>query len=132
MLKHEDNERLTRVGPGTPAGELFRRYWQPALLSEELPEADGAPVRVRLLGEDLLAFRDSDGRVGLVDSLCPHRRAPLFYGRNEECGIRCAYHGWKFDVDGNCADLPTEPPGSPMQKNIKILSYPTVERGGIL
>ncbi|MCC2095501.1 MAG: Rieske 2Fe-2S domain-containing protein, partial [Hyphomicrobiales bacterium] len=83
MLKQEDNERLVRVGPGTPGGELFRRYWQPAGLSEELPEADGAPLRVRLLGEDLLAFRDSEGKVGLVDAYCPHRRAPMFFGRNE-------------------------------------------------
>ena len=97
MLKPEENERLTRVGPGTPVGTLFRRYWLPALLSSELPEHDGAPVRVRLLGEDLVAFRDSTGKVGLVDAFCPHRRAPMFFGRNEECGLRCVYHGWKFD-----------------------------------
>jgi phthalate 4,5-dioxygenase oxygenase subunit len=83
MLKAEDNERVTRVGRGTPMGELFRRYWIPAALSEELPEKDGDPVRVRLLGEDLLAFRDTDGLVGLVDAYCPHRRAPMFFGRNE-------------------------------------------------
>ena len=132
MLKHEDNERLVRVGRGTPAGELFRRYWQPALLSAELPEPDGAPVRVRLLGEDLLAFRDSSGRVGLVDALCPHRRAPLFFGRNEEGGIRCVYHGWKFSADGECLDLPSEPAGSPMKARIAIKSYPTLERGGVV
>ncbi|MBT5178539.1 MAG: Rieske 2Fe-2S domain-containing protein, partial [Rhodospirillaceae bacterium] len=97
MLRAEENERLVRVGAGTPAGELFRRYWQPALLSEEVPEIDSAPVRVRLLGEDLVAFRDTEGQVGLVDAFCPHRRAPMFYGRNEECGLRCVYHGWKFD-----------------------------------
>jgi phthalate 4,5-dioxygenase len=132
MLRHEDSERLVRVGPGTPAGELFRRYWQPALLSEELPERDGAPVRVRLLSENLIAFRDTGGRVGLVDAYCPHRRAPLFYGRNEDCGLRCVYHGWKFDVDGSCADLPTDPANAVMKANTKIKAYPTVERGGIV
>jgi len=132
MLKHEDNERLCRVGPGTPGGTLMRRYWQPACLSAELPEPDGAPVRVRLLGEDLLAFRDSDGRVGLVDAFCPHRRAPLFFGRNEECGLRCVYHGWKFDVAGNCVDLPSEPADSPMKAGIKLTAYPTAERGGVV
>src|SRR5215469_5348890 len=132
MLKREDNERLCRVGPGTPGGAMMRRYWQPAALSRELPEKDGAPIRVRLLGEDLLAFRDSNGKVGLVEAFCPHRRAPLFYGRNEECGIRCAYHGWKFDVAGNCVDLPSEPAESPMKNGIKITAYPTVERGGVV
>lgn len=132
MLSREDNERLVRVGAGTPAGELFRRYWQPACLSIELPEPDGAPIRVRLLGEDLIAFRDSNGRVGLVDAFCPHRRAPLFFGRNEECGLRCVYHGWKFDVDGHCVDLPSEPESSPMKKTIKITAYPTVEKAGIV
>jgi nitrite reductase/ring-hydroxylating ferredoxin subunit len=132
MLSREDNERLVRVGRGTPAGELFRRYWQPACLATELPEADGAPIRVRLLGENLLAFRDSNGRVGLVDAYCPHRRAPLFFGRNEECGIRCVYHGWKFDVDGNCVDLPSEPETSPMKATIKLTAYPVVEKAGII
>jgi len=132
MLSHADNERLVRVGPGTPAGALFRRYWQPACLSVELPEPDGAPVRVRLLGEDLIAFRDSDGKVGLVDAFCPHRRAPLFFGRNEECGLRCVYHGWKFDVAGNCVDLPSEPEGSPMKANIKLAAYPTYEKAGVV
>ena len=132
MLRREDSERLVRVGAGTPAGELFRRYWQPALLSTEIAERDGAPVRVRLLGEDLLAFRDTNGRVGLVDAYCPHRRAPLFYGRNEECGLRCVYHGWKFDVAGHCVDLPSEPATSPMKAGTKIKAYPTVERGGVV
>jgi phenylpropionate dioxygenase-like ring-hydroxylating dioxygenase large terminal subunit len=132
MLKHEDNERLVRVGPGTPTGELFRRYWQPALLSSELPEKDGAPVRVRILGEDLIAFRDTEGRVGLVDAFCPHRRAPMFYGRNEDCGLRCVYHGWKFDVTGQCVDLPTEPPDSRMKANVKIKSYPVIEKGALV
>src|SRR6516225_9353051 len=129
MLKPEDNERLVRVGPGKPAGELMRRYRQPALLCEELPENDCAPVRVRLLGEDLIAFRDTSGRIGLVDAYCPHRRAALFFGRNEECGLRCVYHGWKFDAAGNCVDLPSEPAASPMKTSIRITAYPTVERG---
>ncbi|MSQ52066.1 MAG: aromatic ring-hydroxylating dioxygenase subunit alpha [Betaproteobacteria bacterium] len=132
MLSIEDNERLVRVGRRTPAGELFRRYWQPALLSSEVTEPDGAPVRVRLLGEDLIAYRDTGGRVGLVDAFCPHRRAPLFFGRNEENGIRCVYHGWKFSADGKCVDLPSEPASSRMINTITIKAYPTVERGGIV
>ncbi|HKT17285.1 MAG TPA: Rieske 2Fe-2S domain-containing protein, partial [Stellaceae bacterium] len=132
MLSHADNQRLVRVGQGTPAGALFRRYWQPACLSIELPEPDGAPVRIRLLGEDLIAFRDSNGKVGLVEAYCPHRRAPLFFGRNEECGLRCVYHGWKFDVEGNCVDLPSEPEGSPMKAGIKLAAYPTYERAGVV
>jgi phthalate 4,5-dioxygenase len=132
MLSAEDNERLTRVSPGTPMGKLMRRYWQPALLSSELPEPDCAPVRVRLLGEDLIGFRDTLGRVGLVDAYCPHRRAPLFFGRNEECGLRCVYHGWKFDADGNCVELPTEPSSSKMKDHIKIKAYPTYEKAGVI
>ncbi|MEA2907308.1 MAG: phthalate 4,5-dioxygenase [Alphaproteobacteria bacterium] len=132
MLKPEDNERLVRVGPGTPAGTLMRRYWQAALLADELPERDGPPVRVRLLCEDLIAFRDTNGRIGLVEAYCPHRRAALFFGRNEECGLRCAYHGWKFDVDGNCVDMPSEPAGAPMKDKVRLQSYPTVERGGVV
>jgi phenylpropionate dioxygenase-like ring-hydroxylating dioxygenase large terminal subunit len=132
MLKPADNERLIRVGPGTPGGELMRRYWQPACLSSELPEPDCPPVRARLLGEDLLAFRDSDGTVGLVDAYCPHRRAPLFFGRNEECGIRCVYHGWKFDRQGVCTDMPSEPAGSPLQAKVRLKAYPTFERGGVV
>lgn len=132
MVSREENERLTRVGPGTAAGNLFRRYWQPALLTSELPEKDGAPKRVRLLGEDLIAFRDSHGTVGLVDAYCPHRRAPLFFGRNEECGIRCVYHGWKFDADGKCVDLPSETENSPMKATVRLKSYPTVEKAGIV
>jgi phenylpropionate dioxygenase-like ring-hydroxylating dioxygenase large terminal subunit len=132
MLSHEDNERLVRVGRGQPAGELFRRYWQPALLSSELPSNDCPPVRVRLLGENLIAFRDTVGRVGLLDAYCPHRRAPLFFGRNEECGLRCVYHGWKFDADGNCVEVPTEPSSSAIASRIKITAYPTHECGGVV
>ena len=101
MLSAADNELMTRVGPGTPVGELIRQYWLPALMSVELPDQDSDPVRVRLLCEDLIAFRDTDGNVGLIDNYCPHRRASLFFGRNEECGLRCVYHGWKFDVNGD-------------------------------
>jgi nitrite reductase/ring-hydroxylating ferredoxin subunit len=132
VLKPQDNERITRVGPGTPMGELQRRYWIPAALSSELPEKDGAPIRVRLLCEDLVAFRDSEGVVGLVDAYCPHRRAPMFFGRNEECGLRCVYHGWKFDRDGACVDMPSEPPDSLFKSKVTIKSYPTWEGGGIV
>src|SRR5437764_239809 len=109
MLKQEDNELITRVGPGTPMGTLMREYWVPALLSSELPGPDCNPVRVLLLGEKLIAFRDSQGQVGLLDNNCPHRGASLFFARNEECGLRCVYHGWKFGVDGQCLDMPNEP-----------------------
>ena len=108
MLSAEDNEILTRVGPGTQMGNLLRRYWIPACLSAEIAEPDGPPARVRLLGEDLVAFRDTDGRVGLIEEQCPHRGASLFYGRNEGCGLRCTYHGWKFDVTGQCVDQRSE------------------------
>lgn len=113
-------------------GRLLRRYWQPACLSSELPERDGAPLRVRLLCEDLIAFRDSEDGVGLVDAFCPHRRAPLFFGRNEECGLRCVYHGWKFDRHGACVDMPSEPAGTSLQAKVRLTAYPTAERGGII
>src|SRR5487761_622448 len=112
MLSKEDNDLLTRVGPGTPMGDLLRQYWLPLLLSFELPERDGAPLRVRLLGENLIAYRDTDNRVGLLADNCSHRGASLFYGRNEESGLRCVYHGWKYDVAGDCVDMPNEPPES--------------------
>jgi len=127
MLSKVDNEFLTRSGPGTPMGDLLRRFWMPALLSEELPEHDGPPKKIRLMGEDLLAFRQTDGRVGIVEPHCPHRGANLYYGRNEDCGLRCAFHGWKFDIDGNCVDLPTSPPESAYKDTIKLLAYPTRE-----
>ena len=132
MLSREDNERITRVGRGTPMGSTMRRYWIPALLARELAEADGAPVRVRLLGEDLIAFRDTEGRVGLLDEFCPHRRTSLFFGRNEECGLRCVYHGWKFDVDGRCVDMMNEPPDKQFTDKVFIASYPTLEAGGVI
>jgi len=132
MLTAEMNELLTRVGPGTRMGELFRRYWLPAVLSEEVPEPDGPPVRVRLLGEDLVAFRDSTGMVGLIGAHCPHRQAPMFFARNEECGLRCVYHGWKFDAAGNCVDMPSEPPESIFKTKVNIDAYPTWEGGGLV
>ena len=109
MLTLQENELLTRTGPGTPMGQVMRRYWVPALLSWELPGPDCPPIRVRLLGESLVAFRDTNGRIGFLDEFCPHRGTSLWLGRNEECGLRCVYHGWKFDVDGNCVDQMNEP-----------------------
>lgn len=132
MLNASDNTLLTHTGQGTPMGELFRRFWHPVLLTEELPEADGTPMRLRVLREDLVAFRDSHGTVGIVDAFCPHRRAGMFFGRNEECGLRCVYHGWKFDVQGNCVDMPTEPATSTFKDKVKIKAYPTVEYGGCI
>ncbi len=127
MLSRADNEFLTQSGKGTPMGELMRRFWMPALLGEELPDRDGPPKKIKILGEDLLAFRDSEGRVGIVEPHCPHRGANLYFGRNEECGLRCAYHGWKFDVEGRCVDLPTSPPDSSYKDTIRLLAYPTRE-----
>ncbi|MBI3514561.1 MAG: Rieske 2Fe-2S domain-containing protein [Proteobacteria bacterium] len=132
MLSREDNELLTRVGAGTPMGDTLRLYWLPALIASEVAEPDGPPVRVRLLGEDLVAFRDSDGRIGLLDEFCPHRRASLFFGRNEECGLRCVYHGWKFDVQGRCIDQMNEPADSQFGHKVHIGAYPTVELGGVV
>jgi len=111
---------------------LFRRYWQPALLAWELPEPDCAPVRVKLLGELLVAFRDTSGRLGLIDEFCAHRGVSLWFGRNEENGIRCPYHGWKYDVSGQCVDLPSEPEESGVRKGIRLKSYPAIERGGVV
>ncbi len=132
MLSPEDNELITRVGPGTPMGALFRQYWLPTLLASELPEPDCPPIKVRLLGEDLVAFRDSDGRVGMLRANCPHRGASLFFGRNEEQGLRCVYHGWKFDLTGQCVDMPSEPPESTFKQRIRATAYPCVERGGVI
>jgi phenylpropionate dioxygenase-like ring-hydroxylating dioxygenase large terminal subunit len=132
MLRAEQNAFVTQTGPNTPMGNMFRRYWIPALLSEELPENDCPPVRVQLLSERLLAFRDSEGRLGLIDEFCAHRGVSLWFGRNEQCGIRCAYHGWKFDVTGHCVDVPSEPEASGFRKKIKLKSYPLIERGGVL
>lgn len=123
---------LTQVDADTPTGRLMRSYWQPVLLSAELPEPDGAPARVRLLGEDLIAFRDTSGSVGLVGTHCPHRGASLFFGRNEQHGLRCIYHGWKFDRTGRCLDMPNEPPESGFKDRVRHLAYQCEERGGIV
>ena len=131
MLTHEDNELLVRVGPQAPMGRLMRLYWIPFLLSRDVP-ADGQPYRVRLLGEDLVAFRDSAGRAGLVDQACPHRGAPMVFGRNEHGGLRCVYHGWKFGVDGRCHEMPAEPANTPMVNKVRIKAYPVQERNGVL
>lgn len=131
-MTREENETLTRTGPGTPMGEVLRRYWMPAALSWELPEPDCPPIRVKLLGEKLVAFRDTQGRVGLLDEFCAHRRASLFLGRNEEGGLRCVYHGWKYDIAGNCLDQPNEPPESNFKQKIHLKAYPTVELGGVV
>ncbi len=132
MLSAADNELVTRIGPGTPMGDVMRRYWIPAMLSEELQEPDGIPVRVRLVGEDLIAFRDSDGKIGLLGNHCPHRGASLFFGRNEESGLRCVYHGWKYDVSGACVDMPNEPPESNFKHKIQHTAYPCQEKGGVI
>ena len=132
MLTHEENELLCRVEGAAPMGAMMRRYWLPALMSEEIAEPDGAPVAVKLLGEELVAFRDTDGRVGVLGEHCPHRRASLALGRNEECGLRCLYHGWKMDVDGNVLEMPSEPAGSRMIEKVKHTAYPTRESGGLV
>ena len=132
VLTQDENELLTRTGAGTPMGEVMRRYWIPVLLCSELPEPDCPPVRVRLLGEQLVAFRDSGGRIGLLGEFCPHRGASLFLGRNEEHGLRCVFHGWKFDVNGSCLDMMNEPPCSEYKLKIKTTSYPVLEQGGLV
>jgi phenylpropionate dioxygenase-like ring-hydroxylating dioxygenase large terminal subunit len=124
MLSLQDNELLTRVGPGTPMGNLMREYWVPALPSSEFPGPDSPPKRMRLLGENLIMFRDSNGDVGCVVESCPHRGASLFFGRNEEAGLRCVYHGWKFDVTGACVDMPSEPVESNFKNKVRVKGYP--------
>jgi phenylpropionate dioxygenase-like ring-hydroxylating dioxygenase large terminal subunit len=123
MLTREDNELLTRVGRGTAMGNLLRRYWMPVLLSSEVAEPDSPPVRTRILGEDLVAFRDTNGDVGLFVQACPHRGASLFFGRNEEAGLRCVYHGWKFDATGACVDMPSEPAESNFKSKVWVTVY---------
>src|SRR5438067_10627567 len=138
MLSRAENEYLCRIGPGTPMGNLMRQYWLPAIRSDELPSPDCDPLRVMLLGEQLIAFRDTNGSVGLIQNNCPHRAASLFFGRNEEAGIRCVYHGWKFDVTGQCVDMPNEPTlkrGAPAESDFKhkvrAVAYPTAEKAGV-
>ncbi len=130
MLSREENELLTRTGPGTPLGDVMRRYWIPALLSWELADPDGPPARVTLLGEQLVAFRDTHGRIGVLDDFCAHRGVSLWLGRNEEDGLRCVYHGWKYDVDGNCVDQMNEP--QDFKDKVHMKAYPTIELGGII
>ena len=132
MLTHEENKLVTSTGPGTPMGETMRRYWIPALLSSELPEPDCPPVRVQLLGEKLVGFRDTQGRIGLLDEFCPHRLVSLWLGRNEESGLRCVYHGWKFDVTGACVEQMNEPAECSFAHKIRTTAYPAVELGGII
>ena len=132
MIRSEENEYLTRSGPETPMGDLFRSYWIPALLASELPEPDCAPVRVSLLSERLIAFKDTDGKIGLMDEFCAHRGVSLWFGRNEEGGLRCPYHGWKYDTSGQCIEVPSEPISSGYCERIKLRAYPCVELGGVI
>jgi len=132
MLTLDENEILTRVGPGTLMGNLLRRFWVPAYLSLEVPEPDSPPVRVKILGEDLVGFRDSAGETGLFVQACPHRGASLFFGRNEEAGLRCVYHGWKFEVSGVCVDMPSEPVESNFKSKVRVRAYPTHEWNGFV
>ncbi|HVH73916.1 MAG TPA: Rieske 2Fe-2S domain-containing protein [Stellaceae bacterium] len=130
-MKERESEELTRVGPGTVMGQLFRQYWLPAAMSSELV-ADGPPMRLVLLGERLIAFRDTSGRVGVMDHRCPHRCASLFLGRNEEGGLRCVYHGWKFDTQGRCLDMPSVPAHQDFRDKVRAKAYRAAERNGIL
>jgi phthalate 4,5-dioxygenase len=132
MLTKEDNDLITKCGPGTPMGNLMRQYWIPAMLSSELPTPDCAPIRVRLLNENLIAFRVTSGKVGLIEDYCPHRGASMFFARNAEDGLRCVYHGWKFDVTGRCTDIMTEPEGSTLKEKVRTTAYPTEERNGLV
>jgi phenylpropionate dioxygenase-like ring-hydroxylating dioxygenase large terminal subunit len=133
MISAEQNDLMTRVGPDTPAGALLRRYWQPAALVDEFQANDERPLRpVRLLGQDMVLFRDAQGRYGLIDRACPHRGADLAFGRLEDGGLRCAFHGWLFDVDGRCLETPAEPAGSRLCEHIRQRSYPVVEKAGVL
>ncbi|MFN2644954.1 MAG: Rieske 2Fe-2S domain-containing protein [Burkholderiales bacterium] len=132
MLTREQNELLCLVEGDAPMGGIMRRHWLPVCLSEEVAEADGSPVKSRLVGEDLVVFRDSKGKLGVLAEHCPHRGASLVFGRNEECGLRCLYHGWKFDVEGNILEMSAEPDGSALMKSLKQKSYPVHEAGGFV
>jgi phthalate 4,5-dioxygenase oxygenase subunit len=132
MLSVEDNELVINTDKGTPMGELFRRFWLPVALSEELPGPDCVPIKLKIMNEDLIAYRDTDGKVGLIDAFCPHRGAPMFFARNEESGIRCVYHGWKFDTTGACVDLPNSPEGDTFMHKVTIDAYPCREAAGIV
>ncbi len=133
MITLDENNLLCLVEGETAMGKIMRQHWIPACMSEEVVEPDGKPVRVRLLGEDLVIFRDSDGTLGAIDEYCRHRGASLAFGRNEDCGLRCLYHGWKFDVNGNVIDMPSEPnAGEALKAEAKLKSYPTNESGGFV
>lgn len=132
MLTSEENDLLCRVEGDAPMGGIMRRHWLPACLSEQLADPDGDPVRVRLLGENLVAFRDTEGRIGVIDEMCPHRKASLAFARNEECELRCLYHGWKFDVSGRCVDMSSEPPGSTLIEKVSVRSYPVRDEAGFV
>src|SRR5260221_14388247 len=132
MLSAADNEALVRTGPGTIMGEYLRRYWLPAALSREMPAPDSPPIRVKAMGEELVAFRDTNGKVGLIEPRCAHRGTNLFFGRNEECGLRCIHHGWKYDVEGKCVDMPNVDPAAGMRGKISIKAYPTREYGELV
>jgi len=131
VLSQEENELLTQVGPGTPCGQLLRSYWQPASLSEELPPG-GPAIPLRLMGEDLVMFRDQRGEIGLLGLHCSHRGTDLSYGRSEDGGLRCIYHGWLYDVKGRCLETPAEPPGSHLHETVRHKAYPCQERGGVI
>jgi len=132
LLSHADNELLVRTGAGTAMGEYFRRYWQPVALSREIAEPDSPPIRLKVMGEELIAFRDTQGRVGVIEPYCAHRGANLFFGRNEDCGIRCVYHGWKYDVNGRCVDMPNVAKDAAYQGKVRIKSYPAREFGELV
>ena len=132
MLPREENDLLTQVAAEKPLGQLMRHYWIPALLSDEIPEPDCPPVRVRLLGEDLVAFRDTKGCIGLLAEHCAHRGTSLFFGRNEECGLRCIYHGWKYDTEGRVLETPAEPADSTLKDKVRHTAYPCKEAAGIV
>jgi phenylpropionate dioxygenase-like ring-hydroxylating dioxygenase large terminal subunit len=139
MLSTADNELLTRTGPGTPMGRLLRRYWVPALLAQEVADPQCPPVRLTLMGESLVVWRDADGRLGALEEHCAHRQASLYFARNESresrdgaCGLRCVYHGWKYDIEGRCIDMPNEPATSRFKDHIRIRSYPVAERGDVV
>src|SRR5829696_3485990 len=132
MLSEKDNAYLCQIGPGTPMGDLFRQYWLPAIRSDELPSPDCPPLRVMLLGEPLIGFRTTSGAVGLMQNSCPHRGASLFFGRNEEEGLRCVYHGWKFDTSGACVDMPNEPPESNFKHKVRVTAYRAEDHGDVV